>query len=69
MEKYREFLSHARECEQLARSAPNPDVRKEWEKLAATWRMLAGERRELKQLPVDPEEISPPHSQGTLISE
>jgi len=57
LEKYREFLSHARECEQLARGASNPAARTEWEKLAATWRSLARERREMKQLPPDPEEV------------
>ncbi len=59
MEKYRQFLSHARECEQLAKTAPNPEVRKEWENLAETWRALAAERQKMFKLPPDPENERP----------
>jgi len=55
MEKYREFLSHARECEELAKSAATAEGRKEWEKLARTWRTLAGERQTMRKLPPDAE--------------
>jgi hypothetical protein len=59
MEKYHEFLSHARQCEQLANSAATAEARQEWEKLARTWRALAGKRREMQQLSLEPEESGP----------
>ncbi len=58
MEKYREFLSHAHECEQLAKTAPNPELRQEWEKLAQTWRSLATERHKMIKPPSEPENTS-----------
>ena len=56
LEKYREFLSHARECERLAKSTSNPKHREEWESLARTWRELAEERRRMFKLPPMPED-------------
>jgi hypothetical protein len=58
VEKYREFLSHARECERLANSTSDSNIRQQWERLAHTWRSLALERQQMFKLPVEPE--SPP---------
>ena len=55
MDKYREFLSHARECEQIAKNATDPKVREQWESLARTWRSLAAERQRMFKLPPAPE--------------
>lgn len=60
MEKFREFLGHARECEQLAKNASDPSVRQQWESLAKTWRALAIERQKMFKLPeIDDEGTSP----------
>jgi hypothetical protein len=55
MDKYREFLAHARECDRLAKGASDPDVRQQWDRLAQTWRSLAEERRKMFKLPPEPE--------------
>ena len=55
MDKYREFLERARECERLAKSASDMAVREQWERLAKTWKSLAVERQKMFQLPPEPE--------------
>ena len=40
-----EYLRHAEECEALARTAISPEQREQIEQMAATWRMLAEQRR------------------------
>ena len=45
-----ECLDYAAECEQMARSEKDPDIRKRLEDLARIWRELAEQMRNLPPL-------------------
>jgi DNA-binding protein H-NS len=47
MKTVKEYLEHAEECDELARTARSAEERKQIAGMAATWRMLA-KNRELK---------------------
>jgi hypothetical protein len=50
MKTVEEYLRHARECEDLARTARSQEERERIIQMAETWRALARTRRKLKQL-------------------
>ena len=45
MKTVEEYLRHADECDALAKTAISPEQREQIEGMAATWRMLADQRR------------------------